>query len=45
MKVCKASDYENFLVLHMSEVADMMLAEDQEINALELVGNAREKRA
>ena len=33
-----------FLVLHMSEVADMMLAEDQEINALELVGNAREKK-
>ena len=33
-----------FLVSHMSEVADMMLAEDQEINALELVGNAREKR-
>jgi ribosomal protein L7Ae-like RNA K-turn-binding protein len=28
----------------MSEVADMMLAEDQEINALELVGNAREKK-
>ena len=33
-----------FLVSHMSEVADMMLAEDQEINALELVGNAREKK-
>ena len=37
-------EIKNFLVLHMSEVADMMLAEDQEINALELVGNAREKK-
>ncbi|SFQ10961.1 hypothetical protein SAMN04487928_11915 [Butyrivibrio proteoclasticus] len=37
-------EIKNFLVSHMSEVADMMLAEDQEINALELVGNAREKR-
>lgn len=37
-------EIKNFLVLHMSEVADMMLDEDQEINALELVGNAREKK-
>ena len=37
-------EIKNFLVSHMSEVADMMLAEDQEINALELVGNAREKK-
>lgn len=37
-------EIKNYLVSHMSEVADMMLAEDQEINALELVGNAREKK-
>ena len=37
-------EIKNFLFLHMSEVADMMLDEDQEINALELVGNAREKK-
>jgi len=37
-------EIKNFLVSHMSEVADMMLAEDQEINALELVGNARESK-
>ena len=33
-----------FLRKNMAEVVDMMLAEDQENNALELVGAAREKR-
>ena len=32
-----------FLRIHMAEVASMLLAENQEINALELVGRAERK--